>query len=269
MSGQYQRQLSRNGMVGFSPQRDEAVDAGTIGLFDFGHGWGYFEQVTPMAAASQLRNYVRLGGAAVADTAVPWTGNMVKFDTVGQSITLPPECRLPANCTDFAVAWWGKIPKTGYPSGGSGQKAGQVLGCASGGFVQYTVSPLYDGATGNLNSVQLGINFEGPTVPASTFPDDNSAHHYLMRWRVVSATKALLEFYIDGALRFSTADLNYNGALAQPDRAPRLGQYWTNVPDALRGSIGRIVVQRLDIAGSKRLPAMLAAEIAAGRGRFS
>jgi len=269
MSGQFQRQLTRNGMPGFKPQRDEAVDAGTVALFDFAHGWGYANQANPVAAASQLRNYVRLGGSAVTDTGVPWASGMAKFDTVGQSITLPPECRLPADCTDFVVSFWAKIPKTGYPTGGTGQKVTQLFGCASGGFIQYSVLPFYDAATGNLAIVQLGINFEGPTLPASLFPDDNAPHHYAMRWRVLSATKALLEFYIDGALRFSKADLTYEGTLAQPDRVAKLGQYWNYTPDAMRGSIGRWTLQRLDIASSKRLADVIAADIAAGRGRFA
>ncbi|WP_347092584.1 phage baseplate assembly protein V [Sphingomonas parapaucimobilis] len=40
-------------------------------------------------------------------------------------------------------------------------------------------------------------------------------------------------------------------------------------PDAMRGSIGRWTLQRLDIPGSKRLPDVIAADIAAGRGRFA
>ncbi|GAM00574.1 hypothetical protein [Sphingomonas parapaucimobilis] len=270
MSGIFRR------LVGYSSgrtdlpklQRDSVVDDGTIGLFDFGHGWGYLAQVGPVAAGAQLRNYDRDGGIAVADAAIPWSGGMVKFDGLGQSITLPAEWKLPPSTTDFAISMTGRIPRSGYPSGGTGQKSTQILGCASGGVIQYSFLVLYDAATGQLSGLQLGLNNEGPVVPAALFPDDAAAHHYALRWRATSATASMIEFYIDGALRF-TAAVGYAGALSQPDRPAKLGQYWNFVPDAMRGAIGRVMLQRLDVAGSKPIGELIAADLAAGQGRFS
>jgi len=269
MSGIFRR------LVGYSSgrtdlpklQRDSVVDDGTVGLFDFGHGWGYLAQVGPVAAGAQLRNYVRSGGIAVADTVIPWSTGMVKFDAIGQSVTLPAEWKLPPSTKDFAISMTGRIPRSGYPGGGNGQKSVQILGCASGGVIQYSFLVLYDAATGQLTGLQLGLNNEGPVVPSAIFPDDAVAHHFAMRWRATSAAASIIEFYIDGALRF-TAAVGYAGALSQPERPAKLGQYWTYIPDAMRGSIGRVLLQRLDVPGSKPIGEFIAADLNAGQGRF-
>lgn len=270
MSGIFRR------LVGYSSgrtdlpklQRDSVVDDGTVGLFDFGHGWGYLAQVGPVAPATSFRNYDRDGGAAVVDAAIPWSGGMLKFDALGQSVTLPAEWKLPADTKEFAISVTGRVPRSGYPTGGSGTKSTQILGCASGGNIQYSFLVLYNAGNGALEGLQLGINTEGPVVPANLFPDDGLPHHYVMRWRVTSPTASILEFYIDGALRF-TSPVGYAGTLAQPDRPAKLGQYWTFVPDAMRGAIGRVLLQRLDKAGSKPIGELVAADFAAGQGRFS
>jgi hypothetical protein len=245
-------------------QRDALIDARCLGLYDFGRKWGYLAQASPIAAGTAIRSYKRGGNTATVAGAPAFTGGMMLLSNVAQTVPLPAEWRLPSTNTHFAIGGYLKIPKPGYPSGGTGTAYSAYIGwtATNGSNPQYNLRALYDAATGVLNNVYLSMNVSVIDITAAT-PNDRLAYHYAFEFVVVTSTTFQAKVYVDGALVFTSVAVAYSGALIVPSSGtPTLGI-------GAAGAIGRIWLWDLSATKSKTIGDLIAADIAANTSRFS
>jgi hypothetical protein len=249
--------------------RDGALLTGNIGLFDLSSKATYPAQANPIPNGTGLVNIGPGKSGAILGTAIPFVDRGLAFDTVGQTATLPSDWKLPTDCTDFAIIFWAKIPKNGYVTGGSSDRQTHLFGYADGGSFQYGIVLLSENSSGNLKGIQLFANDQGPVVSDSVVPDGNY-HQYVTHWKVVSSSAVMQEFYVDRSPVFTRSDISYGGSLSQPaPRVPRLGQFGSFAPDGMRGTLGRILLHRLDTPGSPSLSTLMDADYAAAKPYFS
>jgi hypothetical protein len=255
-------------------QRDALIDDGTLGLFDFNHGWGYAAMATPVAASAPFRNYVR-GGADIANngTAKTWTSGKVNFTTraMNNLIALPNTWRLPTTATHFAIGFIASVAMTG-PALGSGTLNGEIFGCWGATGRQYAMYTAYDGATGAVSAVFVTMNGI-PFNVTTGFPTDGAKHHFAIEYNLLTASTWNMVLYVDGVITYTSAtQTGSNGTFIDGGaNVPAIGTYYvtgTNSYTTALFSIGRIWLQDLSAAGSKTLAAMIAQDITANSNRF-
>lgn len=256
-------------------QRDALIDAGTIGLFDFGHGWGYPAMTSPVAAAAPFKNYVR-GKADIANdgTAKTWTGGRLAFTQrlVSSAVPLPLDWRLPTSTTHFALGFFARFPTTG-PALGSGTLDSEVVGCWGNAGRQYALFLKFDGSNGNFVSAHMTMNGSAFNVTAG-FPTDGLSHHFAMEYTLLTPTTWNARLYVDGVLTYTSVTVTGASGLLVDGGAnvPAIGTFYvtnTNSYTSAIFSIGRIWLQDLAVAGSKTLAAMIAQDRAAHSARFA
>lgn len=253
-------------------QRDILVDPGCIGLYDFGHGWGYAAQATPIAANTPLRNYKRGGNTAIVTGTPAFAGGMMVCTTMSHLATLPAEWKLPANATHFAFGGFMKIPKTGYPISGSGAVAADFMGYlqTNGALIQWQLRGSYNQATGVLSNLYAGANGSQFDVLSSLPADSETAvHHYAVEFLVLTSTTFQIKFYVDGSLAATSPTYTYTGSLNQPSGGVSgIGAHYA-AGLACKCSFGRVWMWDLSVVGSKSITDLITADIAQNSGRFS
>lgn len=249
-------------------QRDALIDAGTVGLFDFAHGWGFPRMASPVAAGENLVNYVR-GGAVAANGPVerPWaitSGISVNGGSGSTKVNLPASWQFPANMSRMAVGFFAKISTSNINNAGNAQ----VIGCRSASGNQWGLFLNY------ANNAYTGVavlTFNGSAFNMTgVIPTDGLVHHYVPEF-IATGTQYSVRLWIDGVLVYSSAAQSYGGSIVQPGAVPAIGYFYNNASSTVAAgfSISRIWLQDLSAVGSKTLAAMIAQDRAENAARFS
>jgi hypothetical protein len=258
-------------------QRDAIIDAGTVAVFDFCHGWGYPEMVSPVAGGKSLQNYVRGGAPAVNGAAdKTWSVNSgirIPNGDSTQKVSLPAAMVIPANYTHFALGFFAKIDAV--PTTGNGTRTAQVIGCrgATAGSQYGFNLQITSGGITNVQITLNGKNFS-PAPADISYPNDGLMHHYVMEYVETGPTTMVAQLYIDGVLVYvSAGQAVTSGSFVQPDSGtlPAFGRYApaSGTVSAMGVMMARVWLQNLAMAGSKTITQMIAQDRAQNASRFS
>lgn len=271
MSGLYQQIAAATGRTDLPIiYRDQLIDPGCLSLIEFGHGWGYAAQASPIAAGTVLRNYHRSGNTVAINGTPVWSGRCMVLAGVSTIGLLGAEWLLASTVTHFAIGGFWKMPTSGYLVSGTGTGAASLFGWAqaNGANGQYGVRVNYNRATGVAQNVYLLANNSLVDV-TPVWPADGAIHHFAMEMERITPTTFQIRLYVDGLLVFTSSALAWSGSLVVPGTGvPTIGAFVPTYIDT-KGAIGRLWLWNLSNAGSKSIGELIAADIAQNAGRFS